>query len=63
MVFRSLATVILSSLISNVIALTLAPITNPADITGDENSVKREASFIGELDLRDFETFLWGSGQ
>ena len=63
MFLRNFAPFLLAVFISHVFALNLTPITNAADMTGEDISLKREASFNGELDLRDFETFLWGSGQ
>lgn len=61
MLFLYTFTLLISSLVTNVIALDLKPIPNPAELNGAHTTFKRDASFTGNLDLQDFETFFWAA--
>lgn len=64
MLYQYVVTFLISLLVSNAFALDLVPIDNPLSAIPAQHahkSSKREASFTGDLDLQDFETFFWGA--
>ncbi|KAF2006759.1 hypothetical protein P154DRAFT_600887 [Amniculicola lignicola CBS 123094] len=48
--------------LNNAFALELMPILDPSELSGGvKPDFKRAASFTGDLDLQNFETFFWGA--
>jgi hypothetical protein len=61
MLFLYTISLLIFFFVANAFALDLKPISNPAELFGTHTTPKREASFTGDLDLRDFESFFWGA--
>lgn len=61
MLFQLTISLLFTFLIGNVFAIDLQPISDPSVLTSVSSTSKRAASFTGDLDLQDFESFFWGA--